>query len=476
MVKKTEKRNPTLWEALIPVISLIVFISYAVIKLKASPHIPLICGAIITVLLGVTRLNRSWDEFEKGILRSIDASMQASLTFLTVGIIIGTWILCGSVPAMIYYGLKLLSPDIFLVATCAMCAVVSLATGSSWTTVGTVGIALTGIGAVLGIPLPIVAGAIISGSYFGDKMSPLSDTTNLAPAMAGANLFEHIKHMLYTTVPALGLSLVIYGIIGMKYAGQEMDVTAINSLLSALSANFNISLLLLIPPVLVIAMVIFKIPAIPGLIFGSLLGAVFAAVFQGASIGDIVNAAQSGYVSETGVKVIDELLTNGGIDNMMWTFSLMICAMILGGVLDTCGVLEVIAGNILKFAKGSGSLIAATVISCISVCFMTGDQYLSIVIPGRMYKPAFEKMGLHAKNLSRCLEDSGTLISPLVPWSSCGAYMATMLGVSTFAYLPYTFLCLLSPVISIVYGMTGFSITKADPQKNHEWEPDAELG
>jgi NhaC family Na+:H+ antiporter len=460
MIKRMEKRKPTLIEALIPVSILILFIFYAVFKLKASAHIPLIAGAIVAAILAITRLGYTWEDIEKGILKSIDNSMQASLTFLTVGIIIGTWILCGTVPSMIYYGLQILSPNIFLVATCIMCSIVSLATGSSWTTVGTIGIALIGIGSVIGIPLPIVAGAIISGSYFGDKMSPLSDTTNLAPAMAGANLFDHIKHMLYTTVPSLLISLVLYGIIGMKYAGKEIDASAINELLSALSLNFNINIMLLIPPILVIVMVIFKVPAIPGLIFGSLLGGVFAAIFQGASLGAIIDAAHYGYVSETGIEVIDSLLSSGGLDNMMWTFSLMICAMILGGVLDTCGILEVIANSILSFAKGTAGLISATVVSCIAVCFMTGDQYLGIVIPGKMYKPAYEKMRLHPKNLSRCLEDSGTLISPLVPWSSCGAYMTAMLGVATFAYLPFTFLCLINPIISIIYGITGFTIEK----------------
>jgi NhaC family Na+:H+ antiporter len=454
------KRKPTIIEALIPVTLLVASIFYAVFFLKADAHIPLLIGAAFATILGIYRLGFTWDDIEKGILKSINGSMQASLTFLTVGLIIGTWILSGTVPAMIYFGLQVLSAKIFLVAACIMCAVVSLATGSSWTTVGTIGIALMGIGGVLGIPLPIVAGAIISGSYFGDKMSPLSDTTNLAPAMAGATLFEHIQHMLYTTVPSFLISLILYGLLSIKYAGNSLDPSAINQLTEALSNNFNISLVLLIPPIAVIAMVIMKKPAIPVLIIGAVLGGVFAAIFQGATLGDIIGAAHYGYYSETGISVIDNLLTNGGLDNMMWTLSLMLCAMVLGGVLDTCGILEVIANGILKFSKGVSGLITSTVISCIAVCFMTGDQYLGIVIPGKMFKPAYEKMRLHPKNLSRCLEDSGTLISPLVPWSSCGAYMAMMLGVSTFAYLPFTFLCLLNPIISIIYGITGFSIVK----------------
>ncbi|SHJ51703.1 Na+:H+ antiporter, NhaC family [Dethiosulfatibacter aminovorans DSM 17477] len=454
------RRKPTIIEALIPVILLVASIFYAVFFVKADAHIPLLLGAVYATLLGIYRLGYTWDDIEKGILKSIDGSMQASITFLTVGLIIGTWILSGTVPAMIYYGLKVLSPKIFLVASCIMCSVVSLATGSSWTTVGTIGIALMGIGGVLGVPLPIVAGSIISGAYFGDKMSPLSDTTNLAPAMAGTTLFEHIKHMVYTTVPSMLISLILYGFLSMKYSGSSLDPSSITKLTDALSSSFNISLALLIPPIAVIVMVVMKKPAIPVLIIGAVLGGVFAAIFQGATFGDIISAAHYGYYSETGIEVIDNLLTNGGLDNMMWTLSLMLCAMVLGGVLDTVGVLEVIANGILKFSRGVAGLIGSTVISCIAVCFMTGDQYLGIVIPGKMYKPAYEKMRLHPKNLSRCLEDSGTLISPLVPWSSCGAYMSTMLGVSTFAYLPFTFLCLLNPIISILYGITGFSIEK----------------
>lgn len=460
MAKERLKRKPTIWEAMIPVISLIIILSYSVIVLEASPHIPLLGVAFITSLLAIYLWGFTWDDLEKSILETINMSMQASLTFLTVGIIIGTWILCGSVPTMIYYGLQILSPDIFLVAACLMCVIVSTATGSSWTTVGTVGIALIGIGQVLQIPLPIVAGAIISGAYFGDKMSPLSDTTNLAPAMAGATLFEHIKHMFYTTVPSLLISLVLYAFIGMKYTGHEMDTASINQLLTGLSNSFNISFIQLIPPVFVIGMVIFRIPAIPGLFFGAVLGGAFAILFQGASIGDVVNAAHYGYTSSTGIELVDTLLTRGGLDSMMWTLSLVICAMTLGGILEKSRVLEVIAEAILQFAKGTAGLISATVISCISVCLMTGDQYLSIVIPGRMYRKSYEKMGLHPKNLSRCLEDAGTLISPLVPWSSCAAYMVAMLGVSTLSYLPFTFLCLINPVISIIYGITGFTIEK----------------
>jgi len=287
---------------------------------------------------------------------------------MIVGALIGTWILSGTVPAMIYWGLDILSPGIFLVATTIICSIVSLATGSSWTTAGTVGIALIGIGKGLGIPIEVVAGAIISGAYFGDKMSPLSDTTNLAPAMAGTNLFDHVKHMIYTTGPSLIIALIIYAIIGAKYAGKELDLTQIELIKNTLHNSFTtLSPILLIPPVVVILMVVFKVPAIPGLIAGTILGGLFAAIFQGSSIGQIIEAAHYGFVSETGVTAVDELLTRGGLDSMMWTVSLIVCALTFGGILEKTGMLETIAKSLLIFAKGTFGLVLTTILSCLFV-------------------------------------------------------------------------------------------------------------
>ncbi|SHK16991.1 Na+/H+ antiporter NhaC [Tepidibacter formicigenes] len=459
------KRKANLVEALIPIFCLILFLGVAVFNFKASPHIPLIAGAIVAALMASIRLGYSWGELEEGVLKTINMAMQAILILMIVGTIVGTWILSGVVPTMIYYGLKILSPGIFLVATCIICSIVALATGSSWTTAGTVGIALIGVGQGLGIPNYIVAGAIISGAYFGDKMSPLSDTTNLAPAMAGTNLFDHVKHMVFTTGPSLLIALIIYGFIGIKYAGKNLDPSSINQILTALSSNFNINLLLFIPPILVIAMVVMKVPAIPGLIGGSVVGGLFAAIFQKSSIGDIINAAHYGFTSETGVEAVDNLLSRGGLDGMMWTVSLILCALTLGGILEKTGMLEVIAESILKLARGTGGLVVATIFSCIFVNLVTGEQYLSIVIPGRMYKDAYRKKGLHPKNLSRALEDSGTLTSPLIPWNTCGAYMFATLGVNPLAYLPFAFMNLINPLVSIFYGFTGITMEKLPPEE-----------
>ncbi|CDF59341.1 Na+/H+ antiporter NhaC [Thermobrachium celere] len=457
-------RRPAVWEALIPVIALVVFLSVTIIKFQGSPHIPLVFAALVAGLMAI-KVGYKWQDLEKGIIDTISMSMQAIIILMIIGTVIGAWIISGTVPAMIYYGLKILSPGIFLVATTIICCIVSLATGSSWTTAGTVGIALLGVGQGLGIPLPMVAGAIISGAYFGDKMSPLSDTTNLAPAMAGATLFDHVRHMIYTTGPSLLISLVLYGILGAKYAGKELDYGKINQILDALSNQFSISLWLLIPPIIVIIMVVKKVPAIPGLFTGTLLGAVFAAVFQHQSIGTIINVLNDGYVSETGFEIVDKLLTRGGLQSMMYTVSLILCAMTFGGIMEKAGFLEVLAEGLLSFSDSTGSLVLVTIISCIFTNFVSGDQYLSIVIPGRMYKNAFDKKGLHPKNLSRCLEDSGTLTSPLVPWNTCGAFMYSTLGVHPFAYLPYAFLNLINPLVSIFYGYTGITMEKIDNVK-----------
>jgi len=462
-----EKRRITVGEALIPVVFLIASLISTLKLFGGDPHIPILSSAAVAAMVAM-RAGFTWKELEDGVVDTIKMSMSAILILMIIGMIIGTWILAGVVPSMIYYGLQILSPGIFLVATTLICAVVSLATGSSWTTAGTVGIALIGIGQGLGIPLPIVAGAIISGSYFGDKMSPLSDTTNLAPSMAGADLFDHIRHMIFTTGPSLIIALILYGILGIKYAGNSMDMASINTILEGLQSQFSISPLLLIPPVLVIVMVVLKVPAIPGLIGGTVLGGLFAFIFQGAGMSAIISASHYGYESATGVAAIDDLLTRGGLDSMMWTVSLILCAMAFGGIMEKSGMLLAIAETILKFANSTGSLVLSTILTAIAINLVAGDQYLSIVIPGRMYKEMYDKKGLHPKNLSRVLEDSGTLTSPLVPWNTCGSFMWKTLGVHPFAYLPFAFLNLINPLISIFYGYTGLTMEKVKDGESTE--------
>jgi NhaC family Na+:H+ antiporter len=425
-------------------------------------HIPLLIGAVLAGLIAIYRLGYKWEEVKEGIVNNIVGTMQAILILSIIGMIIGTWMQGGVVPTLIYYGLQILSPGLFLVAACILCAVISLATGSSWTTAGTIGIALMGVAAGLGVPAPMAAGAIISGAYFGDKMSPLSDTTNLAPAMAGAKLFDHINHMIYTTGASLMLALIGFGVLGSRFAGKQLDLTGINTLLKLMKESFNITPWLLVIPLFVIIMVALKTPAIPGLFIGTLLGGAAGMIFQGRAFSDVVGAMMNGVTSETGNEVIDKLLSGGGLTDMFWTISLIFAALTFGGILERTGMLEVLAKGILKYAKSTGALVTATVLSCLFVNVLAGDQYLSIVLPGKMYKEEYHKRGLAPRNLSRALEDSGTLTSPLVPWNTCGAMMTTYLGVSTFEYLPYCFLNLVNPVVSILYGYFGITIMKLE--------------
>jgi NhaC family Na+:H+ antiporter len=306
----------------------------------------------------------------------------------------------------------------------------------------------------------MVAGAIVSGAYFGDKMSPLSATTNMAPAIAGSNLFEHIRHMIWTVTPSLVIALVIYAVMGFGRSGSDWDMNTVVEFQEALASSFNISPVLLIPPILVIVMVALKTPAIPGMLGGAILGVIMGMIFQGVPLSDWFGLLHYGFESVTGNADIDDLLTRGGMDSMLWTVNLIICAMMFGGIMDASGMLATLAEAMLKLARGVGALITVTVVSCVVINVIASDQYLSIILTGRMYREAFEDMRLKNKNLSRCLEDSGTLTSPLVPWNTCGATMSKYLNVPTAQYAPYAFLNLINPLVSIFYGFTGISMEK----------------
>ena len=456
-----KKKKIRLGVALIPVLFLIVALSLTIGVFKLQPHIPLILAAAVAAIVA-TIYKHPWTEILDGMVHGITLAMSALLILIIVGTMIGTWISGGIVPAMIYYGLKVLSPGIFLVATLLICSIVSLGTGSSWSTAGTVGVALIGVGQGLSIPVPMVAGAIISGAYFGDKMSPLSDTTNLAPAVAGTDLFSHIRHMVYTTTPGYIIAIVLYGIIGTRFSGGVLDMQGVETIVATIKQHFFIHPVMLLPPLLVIVMVIKKIPPLPALLGGTILGGIFALLTQGQSLKDVIQVAQSGYVSETGVQMVDDLLSRGGLESMMQTVALIICALSFGGIMERTGMLEVLAKSLLKRVKRTGSLVATTIFSCIAMNAIASDQYIAIVVPGRMYKKAFDERKLHPKNLSRCLEDSGTLSSPLIPWNSCGAFMGATLGINPLLYLPYAFLNLTNPLVSLFYGYTGITMEKIE--------------
>ena len=456
-----KKKQIPLAAALIPIVFLIASLSVILIVFKQTPHIALIGASAVAA--SIARIFKyPWSKIQEGMVHGITIALGSILILFIVGMMIGIWILGGIVPSMIFYGLKILSPSIFLVAALLICSIVSLGTGSSWSTAGTVGVALIGMGRGLGIPVPMVAGAIISGAYFGDKMSPLSDTTNLAPAVAGTDLFSHIRHMVYTTAPAYLISILLYAFIGMKFAGDMMNTEQIETFLSTMKSTFFIHPVLLLPPCLVIAMVIKRISPLPALFFGTLFGGLFAVICQSSSLSDVIRAAFSGYVSQTGEAMVDGLLSRGGLMSMMETVALIFCALAFGGIMERTGMLQTFAESLLKRVRSDGSLIATTIFSSIAMNAVAPTQYMSIVIPGRMYRNAFQKQKLHPKNLSRCLEDAGTLTSPIIPWNSCAAFMHATLGVDPLLYLPYTFLSLITPLISIFYGYTGITIQKSD--------------
>ncbi len=454
-------RPARLGHALVTIAFLIAMLAVNVAAFHGTPHLPLVLGTAVAALIG-WRLGWSWKDLEDGLLGGIQHALQACLILLVVGCLIGTWIQAGIVPAMVAYGLRILSPALFPMTACLLCSIVSLATGSSWSTAGTVGIALIGVGQGLGVPVQVVAGAIISGAYLGDKMSPLSDTTNLAPAVAGTGLFTHVRHMAYTTAPSYLLALAAYLVVGLHCASAPPDLAAIDSITRAIESRFTIHAVLLVPPLLVIAMVVFRWPALPALLGGVVLGGVIAAAVQGAGPGEVLAAAYSGYRSDTGVEAVDTLLSRGGMEGMFSTLALILCALGFGGVLERTGMLRALASAILRLAHSTGSLVLATLATCLTMNVVAPDQYLSIVVPGRMYREAYVARGLHPKNLSRALEDAGTLSSPLVPWNTCGAFMAATLGVSPLAYLPFAFLNLLNPVISAFYGFTGLTMRRLE--------------
>ncbi len=480
----SEPRQASLLESLIPIMSLVFMLGFSVFFFGSDSsygpnQIALIIAAAIASMVAI-KIGHTWSNILESMVASISTAMGALLIFLCVGALIGTWLISGTVPTLIFYGLELLNPKIFYPAACLICAVAALATGSSWTVAGTLGVALIAVSIGLNLSPAIAAGAIISGAYFGDKMSPLSDTTNLAPAVTGTDLFAHIKHMVWTTTPSFLMALVIFMILGFG-VDSDIEDSTITLLTETLDATFNITLLALLPLLVVFLMAIRKVPALPTILFGAILGGVMAFFLQPEAviifadsndlpptlslIKGIWLALATGYTSATGIPEIDSLLSRGGMQSMLNTMWLVISAMSFSAVLEHAGMLKTIISSSLKAAKSTGSLISTVILSCISINIVCADQYISIVLAGKMFKAEFKKRNLDPKNLSRVIEDSGTLTAPLVPWNTCGAYMAATLGVPTFTYLPYVFFNLINPVISMIYGFTGFTIEKLDKNK-----------
>ncbi|PAU78648.1 Na+/H+ antiporter NhaC [Halovibrio salipaludis] len=441
-----------------------------------TPHVPLVLGIAITALMG-RYIGLSWKDMEEGMLQVVSLGLPAVGILILVGMITGVWIASGTVPTLIFYGLELLDPTIFLAAATLLCAVVSVSLGTSWGTVGTVGLALMGIGAGFGLPAHWTAAAVVSGAFFGDKLSPLSDTTNLAPAVTGVYLFSHIRNLLPTTLPTMAIALVLYGIAGFwlidDQAASFERIAAINE---GLSSSFTLSWWTVLPVILVIAMAVKRLPALPVLFTGVLLGGLTAVIFQGASIQNLFAFAFSGYEISTGVNEIDNLLNRGGIQSMTWVITLLLIALSFGGILERTGCMKVLIEALVTRALTFPRLQTSAIGSSMATNIIAGDPYLAITLTGRMFGPAYRGKGYSMLNLSRATEEGGTLISPLIPWNAGGAVVITSLGLTVsgadmtdLLYIPLAFACWLSPLFGVLYAYTGWFSPKASEDEQQEW-------
>lgn len=477
MTKMTDKKEASLGMALLPIAVLIVLLTLNVIlfedTLSGANQIALMLAASIAGLIAV-RLGYKWDGISKKIVATIGSAMPSILILLLIGSLAGTWLISGVVPAMIYYGLDLISPKLFLFTAVVVSAIVSVATGSSWSTIATIGVALLGIGQAIGIDEAIVAGAIVSGAYFGDKMSPLSDTTNLAPAMAGTDLFTHIRYMVFTTVPTLTITLILFLVIGFRYdfSGAVVDVQNVKT---AIEGSFNTSPWLFVVPVVLLGVIMMKVSPLPALFIGTILGGIFAVFFQPHIIQqlatDIPNYAAASYYAVmkamfgdvsiiTSDENVNELLSTSGMQGMLDTVWLIMAAMVFGGVMESAGLLKRITQPIIKYAKSTGNLVASTAGTCLFFNITASDQYIALVVPGRMYRKAYEEKGLKPEVLSRTLEDSGTVTSVLIPWNTCGATQSKVLGVDTWTYAPYAFFNIISPLMTMLFAYLNIKIRR----------------
>ena len=458
------QKLPTFGQALLPLVSLAALLAFGYMT-NIKIEILLICAACIAALLGY-RLGYTYKEMENGILESLLKGMPAILIVIVVGGLIGSWIAAGSIPYMIYLGLKVISPRFFLVTACIVCSIISIVTGTSYGTAGTIGVAFIGIAYGLNIPAGQAAGAIVAGAYFGDKLSPFSDTTNLAPIAAGSNLFDHIRHMLWTTAPAWLLGLTVYFLMGIFSAdAQPTTMVMVSQISDTLQQNFQFHWLLLLPPGITLAAAILKKPIIPGMLVSILVAVMLALFFQGTTLTSATAAIVDGFKPDTGNASVDKLLARGGLASMMRVTLITFCAFAFGGIMQKTRCLEVILGKLLTVARTATALIASTVASCLAVAAMTGSSYLSILIPGELFAPAYRKKKLAAKNLSRTTEDSGTVFMPLIPWSAAGVFMAGALDVPVLDYAPWAIMCYAGAPIALLYSFTGFAIA---PKKNDD--------
>ena len=474
MIDTKEKTKPSTLQAISPLVIMIVLLTIGVgfLKLRAEPII-LIC-TIITSMIAKT-LGYTWEELQRGIIEKISSALPATLILWSVGLLIGSWMFCGTVPMIIYYGVQIISPRFLYVTAFLITAVLSTVTGTSWGSAGTIGVAIMGIAQGLNMNLAITAGAVVAGSYFGDKLSPFSDTTNLAPLAAGSELYDHIKHMLYTTVPAAIVSIIVYLIAGLSSKTSLASADSVNVIQSQLSGIYNWNIILLLPVIIMLAGSILKFPTLPTMVVNSLISVVIGIFVQGFSLKDgfasMINGFDIGMTGFNG-KIIEDIATlinRGGAVSMTTTTILVFCSMGFAGIMSVSGMLDVVLDAILSRVKSTFGVVISTIVSCFTVAFVTGNSYLSILIPGELFKKVYLERNLHPKNLSRTLEDSGTVLVPLIPWSAAGAYMAATLGVETLTYLPWAVLNYTGIIFAIIWAITGIGITKISEEEKEKF-------
>lgn len=456
---QNKSKEPSFGISLLIIVFLFVIIGAQIIAVgEPDIHMTLVFAIAFAVAI-LMFIGISWDKVQEGIMHGCEIATIPMLILMFIGMLIPTLIAAGTIPALIYYGLQIINPSAFLVTTAVICAISSVATGSSYTTGGTFGVAFMGISIGLGVPPALTAGAVVSGAVIGDKLSPLSDSTNLAAGVAETDLFAHVKSMLYTTVPAFIISLIVYGILGMKYNASSIDTTAVDAILAGISQNFKISpiyvLLSLIPLISIIIMAIKKTSALASMVVASIIAMIIAIIVQGYGIIEMMGFMNYGFVIETGVADVDALLNRGGIQSMMWTVSLGYIGLSYGGILEKTGVMEALLNKMSGLVKSARNLIITHILAGIFVNIIAASQYVAIIIPGRMFLPAYKKLGIRGDVASRTSEDSGTVFSPLVPWGLCGVFFAGTLGVSTLEYIPYAVLCYITPIIAIIYAITN---------------------
>ena len=476
---QSSKINITFFQAMLPIIVLVILLAYNVYiygddATGGANQFALIFSGVVAAITGFSK-KVTYDDMLEAVVDNVKSTGSAIFILLMVGALAGTWLISGIIPTMIYYGLQILNPTYFLIAALVISAIISLATGSSWTTTATIGIALMGIGKAMGLPLGMIAGAVLSGAYFGDKMSPLSDTTNLAPAMAGTDVFTHVKYMAYTTIPTFIITFIIFLILGFNYSNNSMEDTS--SLITSINNTFNISPILFIVPIVVIGLIFKKAKPLTALFIGTLLAGIFAVIFQpeivmkiagvtefsfSSAYKGVMNAMTGSVYIPSGNEILDqnELFSSGGMAGMLSTIWLILTAMFFGGIMQEIGALQKISDSLLRVANSTFGLFASTTATCIFFNGTASDQYLAIVVPGKMYQKAFEDKGLAPENLSRTLEDAGTVTSILFPWNTGGAYQSKTLGVSTYDYIFYAFFNLISPIMTLIYAYFNIKIRK----------------